>query len=107
MRTTSQAENDILFVSVTGDIDMWNAKKFKENLYDELWKEKIGGVRLDMRDVNYMDSSGLGVLFAFIKAVKKMGKIVWVTNLNDKITSTIVLAGMDKEIFGVTVSDRC
>ena len=32
MRITSQAENDILFVSVTGDIDMWNAKKFKENL---------------------------------------------------------------------------
>ena len=102
MNITGRAENDITFVTITGDIDMFNAKQFKEELYGQLWKQETGGMRLDMRDVNYMDSSGLGVLFAFVKAVKKTGKIIWVTNLNDKITNVIILAGMNKIIFGTT-----
>lgn len=100
MMITGKIENDITFVSVTGDIDMFNSKIFKEDLYAQLWKKDTGAMRIDMREVNYMDSSGLGVLFAFAKMMKKNRKMIWITNLNDKIKNVIVLAGMDKMILG-------
>lgn len=99
MIVTGRVESDITFISVSGDIDMFNSKIFEDELYRLVNKEQTGGVKIDLKGSNYMDSSGLGVLFAVIKRLRRAGIQVWVTNVNEKITSVIELAGLDKIFF--------
>ena len=58
-----------------------------------------------MRDCNYLDSSGVGVLFAFIKMLKKSRIHVWVTGVSERVLSIIKLGGLDKYFFGENYED--
>ena len=100
VKITGRVENDIYFLSVIGDIDMFTSKSFKEQLYKHIWKTQTGGVQINLMNVNYMDSSGIATLFAFVKTLKKTGVQIWITNVNDRIQSIMALAGFGKFFFG-------
>ena len=93
---SGKIENDIAFISIIGDIDMFSSQKIKKELWDFVHNKKIVGVRIDMRDCNYLDSSGVGVLFAFVNMMKKSGVHIWTKEMTDRVLTTIKLAGLDK-----------
>ncbi len=103
---TGRVENDINFLTVIGDIDMFTSKSFKEQLYKHIWKSKTGGVQINLMNVNYIDSSGLAVLYSFTKMLKKTGVQIWISNANDRIQNIIALAGFGKYFFGAEYEYR-
>ena len=100
MMITGRVENEIIFISIIGDIDMFNSQLAKKELWDTVQNKKIVGLRIDMRDCSYLDSSGVGVLFSFIKMLKKSNVHVWVTEVTESVLSIIKLAGLDRYFLG-------
>lgn len=85
--------DSIVSVKVTGDIEMMTIKEFKDKLLN-LGKESDKDIELDMADVNYIDSSGVGVLISLLKLQKKKEKTVVITEVSDKVLNVLKLSSL-------------
>lgn len=66
---TNNLKNDILKVSIEGEVDVYTSINLKKELND-LVKAGRKDLIIDLSNVKYMDSSGLGVLVALLKLLK-------------------------------------
>ncbi|MBU9723805.1 MULTISPECIES: STAS domain-containing protein [Bacillaceae] len=74
-----------------GEVDVYTAPNLKESLYP-LAEESGKKVIVDLKNVNYIDSTGLGIFIGALKAT-------------DKSNSKLVIRGVDarvKRLFEIT-----
>jgi anti-sigma B factor antagonist len=50
-------------IEVTGEVDLYNVSELKKALFS-ITDGRVKSVIVDMKNVNYMDSSGIGALVA-------------------------------------------
>lgn len=88
-----EEENRVQHVKIIGEIDVYTAPKLKEHLTAV---EKGAGVQaeLDLTDVAYMDSTGIGVFVGFYKAVHASGGHVKITGLNARLQRLFNITGL-------------
>ena len=65
-----QENDDLVNVIVNGDIEMMTIKNFKEKLF-EIGHNIDKNIEIDLSNVDYIDSSGVGVLISLLKLQKK------------------------------------
>lgn len=90
-------------LKIIGEIDIYTAPKLKEHLANI---EKAEGmeVELDLSEVNYMDSTGLGIFVGFYKEVKaNNGKLV-IKGLNQRLYRLFEITGLS-EIMDIEQSE--
>jgi anti-sigma B factor antagonist len=80
-------------VIVKGDIEMMTIKEFKEKLLN-LGQTVEGDIEIDLSEVDYIDSSGVGVLISLLKLQKKKGKTLRITNVSDKVLDVLKLSSL-------------
>lgn len=61
-----------LLVRIEGEVDVYTSIDLKKEL-TKLVESDQKNIIIDLENVNYMDSSGLGVLVALLKELKKIG----------------------------------
>ena len=83
-------------ISILGYIDMFSNAKMKSELWALVYNRNVTHLSIDLRDVGYIDSSGIGTLMSFIKMLRQSGAKVKVINLQDKVYSVIRLANLNK-----------
>lgn len=92
--TINIEENDSkVMISVTGDIEMMSIKEFKEKLL-KLGQETEKDIEIDLANVDYIDSSGVGVLISLLKLQKRKGKSVVITEVSDKVLNVLKLSSL-------------
>ncbi|MBC7305633.1 MAG: STAS domain-containing protein [Dietzia sp.] len=69
---TSRANGDRTVVEVTGEIDVYTAPALREELSSLIDAENTDLV-VDLTQVSFMDSTGLGVLVGALKKVRTLG----------------------------------
>jgi len=78
-------------VKLSGRLDAAQADKAKAAL------DALGSsVTLDITDLDYVSSAGLGVLVQTYKRLRDSGHTFRLTNLKPRIRSVFVYAGLDK-----------
>lgn len=86
---------DILLGFVEGEIDTYTAPVLREEL--ELINLSEGlTIELDLANVNYMDSTGLGVFVAFYKKVIKENATLRLVNLSGRLTRLFEITGLSE-----------
>ena len=65
-------ESGELLVKIEGEVDVYTSIDLKKEL-TRLIEANQNKIIIDLENVNYMDSSGLGVLVALLKELKKNG----------------------------------
>jgi len=80
---------------LVGEIDISNAHYFKKQLEAAL-AEKRQSIRIDLAELNYIDSTGLGVIIGTYGAIKQDGLTVKVTNPKDNVKKLLGVSGLDK-----------
>lgn len=75
-------------------IDMVIARKFREHLTSHL-KNKPPHIVLDLKATEYVDSSALGALVAFMKDVKSYGGRLTLCNLSRSLLTLLKLSKLD------------
>lgn len=86
-------------IVVVGDIEMMTIKEFKEKLF-EIGQNTDKDVELDLSNVDYIDSSGVGVLISLMKLQKKKGKNFKITKVSSQVMNVLQLSSLS-EVFNL------
>ncbi len=89
-------KKNVLRVELTGDLDLKACPALREELNAYIDREGIHHIFFDFREVDFIDSSGLGVLLSCYKRLAPYGGSVRVENLHPKVEMVFALAGMEK-----------
>jgi len=92
--TVNDKENRIWEFTVAGEIDISNAKDFKAKLESSL-AEASQSIRIDLSELKYIDSTGLGVIIGVYSTIKKDGLSIKVVNPRDNVKKLLAISGLD------------
>jgi anti-sigma B factor antagonist len=93
MNISINEKDECFNVVVSGDIEMMTIKEFKEKLLD-LGQKADKDIIADLSDVDYIDSSGVGVLISLLKLQKKKGKTLTIEKVSDKVLNVLRLSSL-------------
>ncbi|HHT84183.1 MAG TPA: anti-sigma factor antagonist [Firmicutes bacterium] len=79
---------------VSGELDLSSAAKFRSLIDQELRKSGVPNVVVNLKNLSFIDSTGLGVLLGRHKAVKSWGGKFILTDVPPKIMSMLEMAGL-------------
>ncbi|MCX7677793.1 MAG: STAS domain-containing protein [Spirochaetes bacterium] len=82
-------------IVVSGEIDLYNVSDLKKVLFS-VTDGTYPSVVVDMKNVNYMDSSGIGALVAGQKKMKAHGGKFSLLNIHEDVLNILRLATLDK-----------
>lgn len=88
-------ERNIWIVKPVGEVDIYTSPKLKEKLLKSL-KEKETDLLIDGEKLDYIDSTGLGVLISILKKVKESENNIILINLKSNIRKLFDITGLDK-----------
>ena len=91
--------NGVAIVDVQGEVDVYTAPRLREELHHSLDAGKTRIV-VNLADVAYMDSSGLGVLIGALKRAREDSGDLVVAAPNARISRILEVTGLSK-IFNV------
>jgi anti-sigma B factor antagonist len=87
-------ENDkVVCLYLHGDLDLATAPQLREVLLPLAEKEKKD-VRVNLKDLHYMDSTGLGVFVAALKLRKAINEEIFIEEVPDKIQRIFQISGV-------------
>jgi len=96
LRITSRKKKGILVVSLEGELDHHTAEQVREYIDKKLEDPTIKNIIMDIKGLNFMDSSGIGVLIGRYKIISKRGGKVGLVNINSHIDRIFQMSGIYK-----------
>ena len=91
-------DDSILRIKIKGDIDHHSAKRTREIIDLSIIDKKPLIIILDLSCVDFMDSSGLGLILGRYTKINMLGGVLKVANPSDRIEEMLLMAGTDKLI---------
>jgi anti-sigma B factor antagonist len=86
---------DAVKISLIGEVDIYTASSLKEKLYSIIDQVNMD-LRIDCSELNYIDSTGLGIFVGTLKKAKQNDKKIYITNLKENIKKLFLITGLDK-----------
>jgi anti-sigma B factor antagonist len=98
MEVNYRKTGDAVVLEIDGAIDLYNAPELKENLSKYLEKKKMV---IDMGNVTYIDSSGIGVFISTLSALKKSGGALKLVHVGGTVLTVLKMTRLTSffEIF--------
>ena len=91
--------NGLVNITVNGDIEMMTIKTFKQKLF-EIGQNVDKDIEIDLSNVDYIDSSGVGVLISLLKLQKKKGKALKIDKVSPKVLNVLKLSSL-ADVFNI------
>lgn len=88
------SSGDVLTAVLEGDIDHHSAKAMREAIDDQITKERPSMIQLDFSGVQFMDSSGIGLIMGRYKLMNILGGKIRVINIPKNLERMIKLSGL-------------
>ena len=101
MELKIRKNDNIYIIDVVGEMDLYNSYKLKELLM-KMVEKKIEKFIINMDEVEYIDSSGIGALIYITSTVKKMNLRLSIVNVHGSVKKVIELTKLSNffPIFG-------
>lgn len=87
--------DDTCVVSLSGEVDVYTSPALKERLIESV-DSGCSNILVDMSNVAFIDSSGLGVLVSGLRRVKERGGNMRLVCTKDSILKIFRITGLDK-----------
>ncbi|KXG78139.1 Anti-sigma F factor antagonist [Fervidicola ferrireducens] len=94
MGVTFKVYNDILIVNLKGELDHHMARIVNEKLDEYLMRQTFKKILFNFKHVNFMDSSGVGMLIGRYKSFQKIGGKVGAVNLGKQVRRIFEISGL-------------
>lgn len=95
MQVKQEEKNGVSVCNVIGEIDINTAPQIKKTL-DKLIGAKKQNIVINLKDVSYVDSSGLATLVEVLKGMRAYGGKLKLTNLSTKIKNLFEITKLEK-----------
>lgn len=77
-------KEDLLVIELSGDLDVYSEKEFKEFANKNLLDQDMDMV-FDFKDLDYIDSTGLGLFMNLYKSQEEKGRSIKIINAKSNI----------------------
>ncbi len=91
-------KEDVLIIRLSGELDHHEATILREAWQNKLREGTVKHVILNLEEVSFMDSSGIGVLLGRYKEIMQLGGELVVCAVNPSIERIFNMSGMFKII---------
>lgn len=86
---------DLTVVSVKGEVDLYTAPSLKESVAD-LVSSGRSRIAVDLGEVDFMDSTGLGVLIGALKRCREAEGALALVAPRDPVLKVLGITGLDR-----------
>ncbi len=93
--STEELGNDAYVISLAGEVDLYTAPEFKEQLLEVVGKGSRN-VLVDLTNATFIDSTTLGVLVGGVKRLRPNGGQLTLVCSDRNITKIFEITGLDK-----------
>lgn len=80
MQVESKMFRDTLYLSISGELDESSANYAKINLDEQMDANYFKQIVIDLSNLDFMDSTGIGVLLGRYKKMKQKGVPIFISN---------------------------
>src|SRR6476661_2041441 len=87
-----QQSDKEIWIAVSGEVDAYTAPKLREELSP--FAEGDNKVNVNLKNVSYLDSTGLGVFVSLFKQLKKNKGELKLTDLSDRLKRLFKITGL-------------
>lgn len=95
MQIRTEEKNGISVFRMNGDIDINTSPEVKKS-FDQAMSSKSVKVVINLKDVSYVDSSGLATLVEILKNLRSYGGKLKLSNLSVKVRGLFEITKLDK-----------
>lgn len=75
--TESNLDQNIVLLSLSGELDLYNSSQVKDRII-HLWEGGMSRLIVDLSELSYMDSSGIGViLYIYTGSTKRQARVIF------------------------------
>ncbi len=101
MQIAFRVEDGYTIFDLSGDIDLAHSPQMRKALLGEIKEKKVAKVFLNMKNVRYIDSSGIASLVEGLKASREMSSRLILYALSTSVREVMQLSRLQKifEIF--------
>ena len=90
MELKIRKNGDVYIIDVNGEMDLYNSYKLKE-LVMKMLEKNVRLFVINLEDVEYIDSSGIGALIYICSTIKKKGFKLSIANIHGSVKKVIEL----------------
>ena len=94
MKISTEVKRGILTIRLAGEFDMASAETFRQTVDEALDASGTRNILLDMRQVTFVDSSGLGAIIGRYKRVLALGGRVAACSLQPQVARILEMSGL-------------
>lgn len=91
-------DKQTLKIKIRGDIDHHNAKSIREKIDSWIFTKKPTLIILDLSHIEFMDSSGLGLIMGRYNSANEIGSAFVIYKPNYRVKKILELAGIERII---------
>ena len=91
-------EKSALKIKIRGEIDHHLARRYRERIDAEIFSRKPSKILLDLSLIEFMDSSGLGLIMGRYATAKEIGADFILYQPSKRVRKILELAGIEKII---------
>jgi anti-sigma B factor antagonist len=97
LELSAREESGVAILSVSGEVDLYTAPNLDERL-SALIADGAHRIVIDFSDVEFLDSTGLGVVVKTLKRVREQEGSLMVVVPNDRIQKVFRITGLDQVV---------
>ncbi|WP_163969913.1 anti-sigma F factor antagonist [Oceanobacillus halotolerans] len=96
LQTIFDVRKDVLVVRLSGELDHHESEALRDEWKETMYKNPVKHVILNLEEVTFMDSSGLGVVLGRYKEVLQLGGEMVVCSVSPPIKRLFEMSGLFK-----------
>jgi stage II sporulation protein AA (anti-sigma F factor antagonist) len=98
MTIVHTVQGSLVRVAVKGDLDLKTAGPLRDALDKLMDRYRDRNLVLDLSEVGFVDSSGLGVILGRYRRLEEQGRAIALTGVRPQVRSVLELAGVESII---------
>ena len=95
LEISSRRQNGVCIVTLAGEVDLYTAPALRTRLL-EAAESDCGAIIVDMSGVDFIDSSGLGVLVSVLKRVREQDSTMTIVSDREIVLKVFRITGLDR-----------
>jgi len=95
IKYSKTSDNNYLEIKPIGEVDIYTSPEFKNKVI-EIIETKEVNILINAEELDYIDSTGLGVLMSILKKIKENELNIKIINLKPNIYKLFDITGLNK-----------
>lgn len=87
-----------LTIKLSGELDHHGAEKTRDEIDEKINKNEITKLIIDFKNLDFIDSSGIGFVIGRYKNIRKRNGLIEIINASNKVRKILDMSGIGKII---------